>query len=254
MKTGGIKMNESYNWKSLFAGLVIILVGIILCVASAFNTEPWNNILLSTGCSLIASGLVILMHDFFIERKKTSPIDSWKLQRIAMTRSDINSDCSAELKKAKYQVDIVAFGLQSFRNKQSREIESYLKKGINFRILAMNPNSEFVKAREVEEDDTNIKNSIEKLVVWANQLNSKKHKGKIIIKGYNCMTLDFYWRVDNIVYVGPYWYGYDSQQTITYKFAEGGNGYSLYTNYFEKLWEDTTLSEYLTQVTEFKKK
>lgn len=73
-------MKETYNWKSLFAGVVIILVGISLCIASAYVKTPWDNICLSTGCSLIASGLVILMHDFFIERKKyqNSMNGNWK--------------------------------------------------------------------------------------------------------------------------------------------------------------------------------
>ena len=63
-------MKETYNWKSLFAGVVIILVGVGLCIISAFAPMPWNNILLSVGCSLTASGLVILMHDFFVEKEK----------------------------------------------------------------------------------------------------------------------------------------------------------------------------------------
>lgn len=57
-------MKETYNWKSLFAGVLIILAGVGLCIASAFVELPWDNIALSIGCSLIASGLVILMHDF----------------------------------------------------------------------------------------------------------------------------------------------------------------------------------------------
>ena len=81
-------MKEIYNWKSLFAGVVIILVGIAACVGSAYSLNPWYTIFLSIGCSLIASGLVILMHDFFIDRKKVSLLDEWNIEKIYSSRAE----------------------------------------------------------------------------------------------------------------------------------------------------------------------
>ena len=119
----------------------------------------------------------------------------------------------------------------------------------------MNPLSQFTLIRDKEEKkfEGYTKHSIEQLVDWANKLNSKNYKGKIIIKGYECMTLDFYWRVDNVLYVGPYWYGMDSQQTITYKFSDGGKGFSQYIDYFESLWNNEEFI-ILTEVKGFGKK
>lgn len=104
----------------------------------------------------------------------------------------------------------------------------------------MNPESAFVSEREKEENESQgqIKNTITQLIEWAEKLNKKGKNGTIEIKGYNCMTLDFYWRVDNEVYIGPYWQGISSQQTITYKFEEGGLGFQQYTEYFENLWNN----------------
>ena len=62
------------------------------------------------------------------------------------------------------------------------------------------------------------------------------------------MTLDYYWRVDNELYVGPYWYGYKSSDTITYKFISGGRGFQHYSEYFDKLWDDEHLCRVLTKV------
>lgn len=247
-------MKEKINLKSIIAALIILAIGTFLALMDGFVWKSTSSIVLNIGCSFISSSLVAIVTVLLVERQKVNPIDDWKLNRIAFARSDINTECAAELRKAKYQVDVVAFGLHSFRNKQGSEIENHLKKGINFRILTMDPDSEFVTQREKEEDDTNINNSIRKLIEWANHLNNKQYKGKIIVKGYSCMTLDFYWRIDDVVYVGPYWYGYDSQQTITYKFTEGGNGYKLYTEYFERLWEDKDISKVLTTVTKIKKR
>ena len=115
----------------------------------------------------------------------------------------------------------------------------------------MDPDCEnvFLKQREKEEgkQEGDIRNSINQLVEWADNLNNKNYRGKIVVKGYSSMTLDFYWRVDGEVYIGPYWYGIPSQQTITYKFTDNGKGFSVYTNYFEKLWNDSKLTKELTK-------
>ena len=180
---------------------------------------------------------------------KYSPLDEWKIEKIYSTRAEKNADSDPELTKAKYQIDAVAFGLKSFRTKQEKKVEACLRKGVNFRIITMNPNSEYISAREKEENETEgqIKKTIEDLVSWANRFNSKGLKGKIIVKGYNCMTMDFYWRVDDELYVGPYQYGISSQQTITYKFISGGKGFTQYTEYFEQLWDNVALMFPLTQ-------
>lgn len=243
---------KKYNTKAIIVALLVLLAGFALTVFDIFWFKTVSNVWISIGCSLVASALVILLNTFLVDATIYNPLDDWKLRRIATTRAEINSECAERLRRAKYQVDIVAFGLQSFRNKQSSLIEGYLKKGVNFRILTMDPKSDFVLQREREEDDTNIKNSIEKLVEWADKLNTKQYKGRVIVKGYSCMTLDFYWRVDNTIYVGPYWVGYDSQQTVTYAFDKGGDGFKLYSDYFEKLWNDNEISSYLTKETKVK--
>ena len=153
----------------------------------------------------------------------------------------------------KYCLDAIAFGLSSFRDKHTNKVEALLRKGVNVRIITMNPNSQFIAAREKEEKDQegHIKFTIQELVSWANRLNQKSNKGKIIVKGYSCMTLDFYWRVDDSLYIGPYWYGIGSQQTITYKFIDKGKAFTQFTDYFNSLWDDEQLCETLTVQKQF---
>lgn len=243
---------KKYNTKAIIVALLVLLAGFALTVFDIFWFKTESNVWISIGCSLVASALVILLNTFLVDATIYNPLDDWQLRRIATTRAEINNECAEKLRNVKDQVDIVAFGLQSFRNKQSSAIEGYLKKGVSFRILTMDPKSRFVQQRESEEDDTNIKNSIEKLVEWADKLNSLQYKGSVIVKGYSCMTLDFYWRVDNTIYVGPYWVGYDSQQTVTYAFDKGGDGFKLYSEYFEKLWTTDDISSCLTKETKIK--
>lgn len=249
-------MKETYNWKSLFAGLIIILAGISMCIGSAYVLEPWNNILLSIGCSLIASGLVILMHDFFVERKQTSLLDEWNIDRIYSTRAEKSAESDPELAKAKYCLDAIGFGFSSFRGKHTNKVVTLLRKGVDIRIITMNPNSQFTEIRDKEEHKSigSTSHSIRDMIEWADKLNAQNPKGKIVIKGYDTMTLDFYWRVDDTLYVGPYWYGVDSQQTITYRFSDGGKGFAQYTEYFDNLWDNTDFCKPLTKISEVRKK
>lgn len=241
-------MREKYNLKSIVAGLVATLVGVVCILADLFWWKTEQNLWISIGCSLIASGLVIVLTAVFVERLPFNPLEEWRIKLITSTRAEMNKDCEIEFDRVKHQIDIVAFGLSTFRTAQTeRQILAHLKKGVNFRILTMDPNSDFVIEREHAEEKANIKNSIEKLIEWADNLNAKGSRGKIIVKGYNTMTLDFYWRTDNVLYVGPYWYGYDSQLTVTYKFIKGGKGFRLYTEYFDRLWNNKSLSKPLTK-------
>jgi hypothetical protein len=243
-------MKETYNWKSLFAGLGIIIVGIILCLVSPSTNNPWDTVWLSIGCSLIASGLVILMHDFFVERKAVSELNEWKITKIYSTRAERNAEADPNIESARYCIDGIAFGLSTFRNIYGKKIEQCLKKGVQIRLLTMDPDGLFIEYREEEENAGagGIKDTIVELVKWADSLNQLNAKGKIVVKAYKSMTLDYYWRVDDDLYVGPYWYGYKSSDTITYKFVAGGRGYQHYGDYFEKLWDDKELCRVLTKV------
>ncbi|WP_417338792.1 hypothetical protein [Faecalibacterium sp.] len=243
-------MKYKFNLMAIIAGLIFFAIGLFLALMDAFVWDSPTAIVSNIGCSLLASAVVALITALLVDRRKENPLDEWKISKIYSTRAEKNADSDPELERARYQVDAVAFGLSNFRNKYENKVEICLKKGVNFRILTMNPESEFVAAREREENTApnQIKKSIEDLVAWADKLNAKNYKGKIIVKGYNCMTLDFYWRVDGEVFVGPYWYGQLSNQTITYAFADGGKGFQQYSNYFEKLWDNSTLSAPLTEV------
>lgn len=244
-------MKGKYNLKAIITGLVIIITGIATILIDIFFLKTSQNIWISVGCSLLASGIVILAQELLIEGKVIDPLQEWGLEKIYETRAEKSKESDSELDKAKEQVDAIAFGLKSFRSKHTKKVEKLLKHGVNVRILTMNPDKDnlFLKQRESEEEETEgqIRNSIEQLVSWADNLNSRNYSGKIEVKGYKCMTLDFYWRVDNDIYIGPYWYHVGSQQTITYKFHKGGKGFDTYKDYFEELWNDNNNTMKLTK-------
>ena len=242
-------MKEKVNLKSIIAALVILAIGVFMSLMDVFVWKSTSSIVLNIGCSFIASALVSLVTIFLVERQAINPVDEWKITRIYSTRAEKNADSDPQLEKAHYMVDAVAFGLKSFRTKQSKRVEGCLRRGVNFRIITMDPESPYVRQRAIEEKETEdqIKHTIEDLIQWADEFNAKGHKGRIMVKGYNCMTLDFYWRVDDDLFIGPYWYGVPSQQTITYRFERGGKGFTTYTEYFDTLWENSELCRLLTK-------
>ncbi len=247
-------MKEKFNLRAIIVALIAALAGVII-VFSLSDYPAWVGV----GGSLIASGLVIFLQALLVDKLYVNPTENWGLERIYYTRSEQNTDTDPQLKKSKYKIDAVVFGLKSFRDKHGHLIESCLNKGVNIRILTMDPEGQFIAQREKEEKvaQDSIKQTIEQLVEWADSLNERNKKGSIVIKGYNCMTLDFYWRVDDTVCIGPYWYGTDSQQTITYMFKDhdkNGLGFKQYSEHFEKLWNEKELARELTKTVKRKQK
>ena len=215
----------------------------ILVVGLCFLFCSDNSFLINVSASLIATGITLLLNTILVSWRssKKAELDKWGLTKIYKTRQTKGNETDPLIRKIKYKFDIVAFGLRSLRDRNSKDLEDVLKRGINIRIITMDPESDLIAQREMEEGAGNghIKKSIEDLIKWAKKLNDEDLGGKILIKGYKCMTLDFYYRMDREIYVGPYWFGIESQQTITFRFEEGKEGFSTYENYFEKLWNST---------------
>lgn len=238
-------MKKQFNLVAIIVALALMLVGVVFVTLdiTVFKTEAY--VVCSVFCSVIASGIVLICTTLFIDIKKKYEVwDDWKLEKVFKTRAEKNSESDPKLETHKIkQLDGIAFGLSSFRSARKTDVLSCLQNGMKMRLLVMDPTSKFVKQREQEEHDVNgnISQAIKDLCKWAKDLNDQSNSGKITIKFYNAMTLDFYWRMDDDLYIGPYLLNIKSQQTITYKFVKGGKGFDYYTDYFESLWNDNTI-------------
>ena len=233
-----------YNNKKIIVALLLALVGLAIVFACP---EKYSGF----GFSFLTSAIVTGLNVWLVDVKEVNPLDGWGIEKIYKTRAEKNQDSDPKLTNAQHRIDGVAFGLKNFRSLHTDKIEDCLSRGVNIRLITMDPASPFAEQRDLEERDEkgHLRNSINQLVEWADRLNERKGSGRgtITVKGYSCMTLDFYWRVDDDIYIGPYWYGMPSQQTITYKFKAGGIGAGLYIDYFDKLWNDKQLVKTLTK-------
>ncbi len=235
-------MKKNINKSAIIVSLVLLLAGVLMVVFDNVLIRTNAYVVSGVGCSVIASGLVLILTSLFLDFKKSYEVwDNWKLEKIFHTRAEKNVESDPMLESHRiHNLDGIAFGLKSFRSTREKDILFCLHNGMQMRLLVMNPDSDFIRQREQEENEEigSISKSIKDLISWAEKLNKLSNKGKINIRLYNTMTLDFYWRIDNVIYIGPYLLNTQSQQTITYKFIKGGLGYDYYYDYFDSLWND----------------
>ena len=112
---------------------------------------------------------------------------------------------------------------------------------MKIRFVTLHPDSEYVKQREKDEKEApgQIRHTILNLQEWIEDLQKIAPKPENIqVKYYDSLPEDFYFRVDDHVFIGPYLYGISSQQTISYEFKSPAKGALYYRNYFERLWND----------------
>ena len=179
-----------------------------------------------------------------IDEYKAEAIEDWGLSRIFKTRAEKNNESDPILESHTVKkLDGIAFGLRSFRSIRKKDIIECLNNGMDMRLIVMNPESSFIRQRAIEENEPldSIAKSVRELINWVDEVRNESKAGTIEVKVYDAMTLDFLWRIDDVVYVGPYLYGFPSQQTITFKYSSPGKGYTLYIDYFNELWNNSIL-------------
>lgn len=239
-----MRNNKIVIVKKLFRSpnILIFAVGIILIMFGVWvgrMTQTWGAILLSIGTALVSTSLTFLIN-YLSEYKEDmykENVKKWGLCGIYKTRAEINDTSNNLLRKAK-ELDICAMGLKSFRDAQSDLIRARVKKGMKIRILTISPDSAY--AKDIDENEGlligSTKTAVEDLQAWLGSMKKyQKNPDQIQIRTYDHYPFEFYFRIDNVVFCGPY-QTKTSQQTITLYFEKGGEGYNYYRNYFENLW------------------
>ncbi len=218
---------------STIAEALILGIGILLVIFS-------KTIFREIGVSMIGSAIVVFMTDVFTHRDELESVKQWGLEAVYRTRGEMNGSSDLYFEKAK-SVDMIAFGLKSWRDSQQDQIDKLLANGGKVRIITMKPGCEALRARERDEKagSDEISHSIEQLIEWAKKENAKGLKGQIEIKYHDHLPLDFMHMMDNRLYTGPYEYGKGSQQTISFEYNTNGVAYEYYKDYFNKLWTDS---------------
>lgn len=223
---------------------VIFFIGVFTALATFFvKSSEWKSILISVGCSLIASSVVSYLTSKYLIRVNRIKriIEYWGLEAVYETRQEMNRSTDIAFETLENNLDIIAWGLKSFRDGKGRIVRAKVERGLKIRIIAPEPDSEYVKQRERDEKEIEgqIRQTIANLAQWIEELRQiSPDSSNIQIRYYNRLPEDFYFRADEHIFIGPYLYGISSQQTISYEFRGTSHGFTYYKNYFEKLWDD----------------
>lgn len=237
------KLTDNVNERLINAvigllGIILILVGILLAENLG---DKWEAVVISVGASLVASAVVSYLSSIYTyKRKRTKEItETWGLNHISNDRAQMHTFVGEKLDKAQDHLDIIAFGLKSFRESKRAVINDKVRHGMSIRIITVNPQCNYLQQRDIDEDKVvgSTSDSILQLCKFVSEL--KQVSGnKVEIRFCNTLPTEVYFRVDDYIYTGPYQFGKESQRTITLEYKGSGKGHSYYKEYFEMLWND----------------
>lgn len=245
-----MKLLSPTNIFWISAHVVILVVGIFLTIIGSQFSKA--DIWIGIGGSLIATGIageVLFLYVAFSQdlKEKLDLIAGAGLKRIFATRSvSIRDEYHSRLRAAK-EVDILGFGLSSFREDYGSSFEE-LSSRTNFRILLLDPNfpspeCSFASIRDREEGNNlgDIKRDVEAfeaIVRRAKHLN----KTNFQVKRLCALPSVNIFRVDNDLFWGPYLIANQSRNMPTLLVRKGGFLYEALKEHFEQLWASDQLS------------
>lgn len=218
-------------------GTISILFGAILGGSSWYVT-----ILLGLGGSVLASGIVGLISALYIheyEAVKTVSTDVG-FNSMCLTRNDMNKSIAENMTRARHYLDYTAFGLTSLREQNESGVIHCLEQGVTIRIITVDPYHPILEDADRFEGKRadRTAESICDLCLWVEKLNAADYPGKIEIRYSPFAPREFYCRVDDSIFIGPYRFEKSSQQVITFKYQRPGDAFQDYSEYFEAIWKD----------------
>ena len=219
--------------------LIIFLLGIVgilgSIVAKNYIKEPLFTILLSISTSIVASSIVAFITTVYMleNTEMVELIRKWGIKSIYETRGVMNNEVNALFEHKVARLDIIAYGLKSFRESKSQRIKQLLQYGMIMRIITVDPKLDILLLKDRDEGkiEGSTAASINELIKWCKEI------GKVEIRVINTLPTELYFRVDSNVFVGPYEFGRESQQTITMHLGGKTEGVKYYNEYFNNIWK-----------------
>lgn len=239
------KLNKIINSYEKLINWLIIAIGVIVILVAVFLQENifWNTVLISIGCSVLATGIVthITTALMISRRDKKEIIDEWRLQAIFSTKAKMNERSNECLEEAKHNIDIIAVGMVNFLNIKKQLLEEKVNSNVQIRIISCD-NVIMLEQREKDESPSQrpskvMKGQVEELTRWVFSLASDNIK----IKYHSTYPGFSYLRIDNHVFWGPNLPLYLSQQNFALEFSINGEGGKYLAEYFERLWYDKNI-------------
>ncbi|EWM55035.1 hypothetical protein [Ruminococcus flavefaciens] len=229
--------------------VITVLLGLIMTLICLKKGLPAiiYNILLSVGCSLIATGIISFITSIFIfnSNEIKEIINEWRLKAIYRTKSEMNKESNKYLDEAKHSIDIIAIGMSNFLSAKGQILKTKSMEGIKIRIISCN-NIEMLSQREKDESiDGNtppigaMKKEVQELNKWVK--NANRSGCHISLKFQNSYPGFSYLKIDDHVFFGANLPLFKSQQNFAFEFQGNGNGGIYLNEYFNTLWNNENI-------------
>ncbi|GAA4455019.1 DUF5919 domain-containing protein [Phytohabitans houttuyneae] len=202
----------------------------------------------SIGTSLIATGSAgVLIYLYYAHNQRNvelvEGLREFGLQQIYDERSGRirHEEYASRLQRARYHVDIIGFGLTSFRVDYISDLGALATRA-KVRILLLDPDSPFAAQRDREEglSEGVIAGEIREFVSQYERQRSLSPNGatppRIEVRLYTCLPLLNVFRIDDEIFYGPYLAGRASRKTVTMR-ARRGVIYDQMVHHFDEVWE-----------------
>ncbi|SDT48853.1 hypothetical protein SAMN05444158_6426 [Bradyrhizobium canariense] len=246
------------KWLFLPTNLFWIVGHIVMLAAGIFFTaiadqSAHKDVLLGIGGSLIAAGIAGEILFLYVAasqqtKDKLDLISVAGLQRIFRTRSvSIRDEYHSRLLNAK-EVDILGFGLSSFREDYGTKFAELSLK-TSFRILLLDP--EFpssassvatIRDREEGNNDGDIKRDVDAFESAVRRATSLV-KANFLVRRLTALPSINIFRVDDEIFWGPYLISDQSRNMPTLLVRRGGFLYDQIKDHFEHLWTNNQFSK-----------
>lgn len=230
--------------------IAMLALGIFLTVIG--SQSPYKDVLLGVGGSLIAAGIAGEILFLYVAasqqtKDKLDLISTAGLQRIFATRSvSIRDEYHDRLRNAT-EVDILGFGLASFREDYGNKF-SDLSLKTSFRILLLDPDfpspeNSIASIRDREEGNNNgdIRRDVEAFEATVQRAAGLVESNFQIRRLIALPSINIF-RVDDEIFWGPYLIADQSRNMPTLLVKRGGFLYDQIRNHFDLLWKNDQFS------------
>ncbi len=200
-----------------------------------------NTILVSVGTSLIAGGIVAfldLLRNVGNEQVYHN-IDNIILKagvENVYDKRDLD-EYDMLIKNAQKSIDVLGYSLRGFYQSYKDILLEKVERntGFKIRILLVEPNSISSSWREKNEDGEVRGIYKQNLEILRREF---ADRANIEIKVIDIPLGHMIYRIDDIMYIGPYFYKKSSKSTNTIKLSKGGWLYKEYQYEFDSMWKD----------------
>ena len=221
------------------SGLLLVLTAILLRLSAVLQ-----NILLSVGCSLIATSIATWMTSYYVihTNEIREMVSVWRLKDLFRTKAEMNLTANQCLDDAQDVIDIIAIGMTGFLSVKGDILKKKALSGTKIRIISCE-NLEMLLQREKDETISGggsvvgtMKNEVIALSEWVENL--AHQKGSVSIKYHSTYPGFSYLRIDDNIFFGPNLPLYKSQLNFAMQFDIDGEGGKYFASYFDALWEN----------------